>query len=132
MIVPFGKHPLTFSLLYQLSVVIVVMLMLSLNDFSAARSFGFGSTVYILPNVYFIIYAFRYKGARLTPWIVKSFKWGESGKLALSMMGFALVFRFAEDLNVAFVFAGFFTMILLQWWLAWRIAKALDVPTEES
>lgn len=128
----FAKHPLAFSLFYQVVVVVLLMAILGVNDTDAARSFGLGSVIYILPNSYFIIYAFRYKGAHQSPWIIRSFNWGEWGKLALSMAGFALVFRFTESLSVIFVFAGYFTMILLQCWLAWHVAKALELPCDQD
>jgi len=45
-----------------------------------------------------------------------------TSKLWLSALGFALLFRFAQPLNVVAVFAGYITMIITQWWLARKIA----------
>jgi len=83
-----------------------------------------GMAIFIVPNAYFTYYAFRYRGSELTPWIRQSFMFGEMGKLSLVAVGFALAFVFVDTLNVAALFAGFIEMIILQWWLASRLAKA--------
>lgn len=92
----------------------------------AAYSVMCGAGIYIVPNIYFSLYAFRYRGAQLAPWIARSFSWGESGKFALAAVGFALVFNFVQPLNVAMVFAGFCSMIILQWFVARKISDHLS------
>ncbi len=59
----------------------------------------------------------------MAQWIAKSFNWGESGKLALTAVGFALVFRLVEPLHVPSLFAGFCSVLVLQWFIAIRITK---------
>ncbi len=112
------KSPALASLLIQSALVLVVCLLLAIMNLVYAWSFGLGALIFILPNTYFTLYAFRYRGARAAPWVAKSFKWGESGKFALVAVGFALVFRFVSPLNDSLLFAGFCSMVVLQWWLA--------------
>lgn len=92
----------------------------------AAYSFLLGALIYILANAYFALYAFRYRGSSMGPWITRSFSWGESGKLALTAVGFALVFRLVQPLSVAALFAGFCSMILLQCFVGFKVARAID------
>ncbi|SMF17686.1 ATP synthase protein I [Alteromonadaceae bacterium Bs31] len=112
------KSPALASLLIQLAIVLPVCLLLATLNRVYAYSLGLGTLVFILPNTYFTLYAFRYRGARSALWIAKSFNWGESGKFALVVVGFVLVFRFVSPLNVSLLFAGFCSMVVLQWWLA--------------
>ncbi|WP_245792341.1 ATP synthase subunit I [Teredinibacter waterburyi] len=112
------KSPALASIAVQLVVVVPVALVLLVVDMLFAYSFSLGAIVYILPNAYFTLYAFRYTGARSSYWVVKSLKWGESGKFALVCLGFALVFRFVQPLHTPLFFTGFCSMLMLQWWLA--------------
>lgn len=59
------------------------------------------------------------------PWITRSFSWGESGKLALAALGFALAFRLVRPLHVPLLFTGFCSMIILQWFVARRVIDAI-------
>lgn len=115
------KSPALAGLAVQLVVLLPVCLVLLGFNKVWAWSFGLGAVIFILPNFYFALYAFRFHGARHAHWIAKSFKWGESGKFALVAVGFALVFRFISPLNAPLLFAGFCSMIVLQWWIAHRL-----------
>jgi len=112
------KSPALIGLAVQLGLSVPFCFLLLLWGFGLAYSFGLGVLIFVLPNTYFTLYAFRYRGARSAAWIAKSFQWGESGKFALVAIGFALVFRFVSPLNVPLLFAGFSSMMVLQWWLA--------------
>lgn len=120
------KSPVLIHAVSQLSILLLITLMLCAADVVIASSFFWGGLVYVVPNLYFVHYAFRYSGASLAPYIMQSFSKGESGKIALAAMGFALVFRFVKPLNSAALFAGFILMIVLQWFIAASIAKARD------
>lgn len=110
--------------LVQFGVAIPVGLaMLFLGGVTMALSFAAGAIVYIVPNAYFTRYAFRHRGARFASQVARSFNWGEFGKLALVTVGFAVVFRFVPPLHVPLVFAGFCSMIAVQWWLAGRFQE---------
>ena len=117
------KMPALIGLAVQLGVSVPICLLLLVWGLESAYSFGLGVLIYIVPNTYFTLYAFRYSGARTASWVARSFSWGESGKFALVALGFALVFRFVTPLNVALLFAGFGSMLVLQWWLAGFVQK---------
>lgn len=112
------RSPALAGLSAQLVIILPVSFLLLLIGKVVAYSFALGALIYALPNTYFTLYAFRYRGARSLVLIDKSFKWGESGKFALVVVGFALVFRFVSPLNATALFAGFCSMIAMQWWLA--------------
>lgn len=116
--------PVRYSAISQLTVVILTSATLWLVDAVVAYSYALGSIVYLIPNLYFVHYAFRYSGAENAFLVARSFGWGESGKLALSAVGFVLLYRLVSPLNHVAVFAGFTSMIILQWVIAARIVKA--------
>ncbi|MFL0811031.1 MAG: ATP synthase subunit I [Agarilytica sp.] len=120
------KSPVWYSLLSHLALLLVLTGLIYTIDRVFAYSFFYGGIVYSIPNLYFVYYAFRYSGAALAPLITQSFSWGESGKMALSAVGFALVFRFVGTLNHLALFAGFLTMIIFQWFVASRIVSVGD------
>lgn len=128
----FYRRPLIASWLCQLAVAVPVSLVIMWFDQSLAYSYGLGVLVYVVPNSYFTIYAFRYRGAQMAPWISRSFSWGESGKLALTMVGFALVFRFERTVHVPLLFAGFCSMIALQWWIGKRLSQACHAAAQRE
>ena len=115
--------PLWYSAKWQLSVIALISTSLLVEDRVKAYSYALGSVVYLIPNLYFVHYAFRYSGAQYAPLIVRAFGWGESGKIALSALGFVLLYHFVSPIDHAAVFAGFASMIIVQWWVASRIAK---------
>ena len=119
------KFPVIVSLLYQLTAAIPVSLLLYGYSAVAGYSFALGAVIFLLPNTYFTVYAFRYRDVQLARWIARSFSWGESGKLALAAVGFALVFKFIEPLNSMALFAGFIYLIAVQWVIARRLANEL-------
>ncbi len=120
------KSPVWLNALSQLFIMMLVSLVLLAVDAVTAYSYSLGALVYIIPNLYFVHYAFRYSGAQNAPLIAQSFSWGESGKVALASCGFILVFRFVDPLNHASLFVGFFSMIVFQWFVAARIVSARD------
>jgi len=119
------KSPIWFSIKYQLFSLAVVSTVLLISSTPAAYSFAVGGLVYVVPNLYFMHYALRYSGSDHVPLIAQSFSMGESGKLALAAVGFVLVFRFVNPLHVFALFAGFISMIILQWFIAAKIATAM-------
>ena len=126
------KSPILISLSYQLVFLVPVSLILLMTDKVIAYSFVFGGLVYMLPNLYFVHYAFRYTDAKASAWIARSFSWGESGKLVLAALGFLMVFRLVDPLNTAALMTGFCCMIVLQWFVAARIAKAMIALSESA
>ncbi|WP_045856374.1 ATP synthase subunit I [Teredinibacter purpureus] len=117
------KSPALFGITVQLGITLPLCLIMLVYGLVPAYSFGLGALLFIVPNTYFTLYAFRYSGARFAQWTAKSFSWGESGKFALVAVGFALAFRFVTPLHVPLLFVGFCTMVALQWWIAYYVQK---------
>ena len=114
----FVKHPVCFSLFFEVIVALPLILVCGWFNPSVAKSVLLGIAVFVVPNAYFTLYAFRYRSSDLTPWIVRSFKWGQTGKLALTMVGFALVFKLGTGLIYEAIFGGFIAMVLVHWGVA--------------
>ncbi|WP_370980532.1 ATP synthase subunit I [Agaribacterium sp. ZY112] len=123
--------PLLFSLKFQLIAFVIVVPIAALWGKVECYSLGLGMIVFVLPNLYFTYYAFRFRGARHAAWIKQSFMWGQMGKLSLTAVCFALIFRFVQPLNVMALFTGFCLMLILQCWLARKVANTFAETTSE-
>ena len=77
-----------------------------------AYSVFLGGLISTIPNGYFARKAFRYRGARYTPQIVKSFYAGETGKLVMTAVMFALVFAMIRPLNELAVIVSFIITVI--------------------
>jgi ATP synthase protein I len=87
--------------------VIAALSTFALLDTVAAYSAFLGGMISVLPNAYFALKVFRYRGARQMPMIVKSFYAGETGKLIITTVLFALVFAGIRPLNELAVIISF-------------------------
>lgn len=117
--------PLKRGLLMQCALLLVGSAILLLVSALAARSFLVGGLVYFLPNVYFSLYAFRFQGSACMELTVRSFNKGQSSKLVLASLGFALAFSFIKPLNNIVFFSAFFLMILSQIEIGRRVSSYL-------
>lgn len=72
-----------------------------------------GACLYIIPQSYFALYAFRFRGARASRLIAQSFYRGEVGKYVLTLVGFACVFNSPASWSVATVFAAYVIALML-------------------
>ena len=70
-----------------------------------------GCGLFVVPNAYFTLYAFRYKGAEWAQFITRDFYWGQMGKLALTGVAFALVFRFYPKVHAIALFSSYCLLI---------------------
>jgi ATP synthase protein I len=84
----------------------------ALLDTVAAYSVLLGGLVSTVPNGYFARKAFQYSGARNTPHIVKAFYAGQSGKMVMTAVMFALVFAGVKPLNELAVIISFIVTII--------------------
>jgi len=109
--------------------VIVAGVIFFLFDLVAAYSILLGGFISIVPNGYFAWKAFRFRGARNTPLIVKSFYAGETGKLIMTGVLFALVFAGIKPLNelaviLSFIFTIAVGLVATGWiyssWKQWN------------
>jgi ATP synthase protein I len=74
-----------------------------------------GGMIYLLPNMYFALYAFRFKGTHSAREILLSFYRGEMGKFLLSGVGFAITFTLVKPLDVFMLFSAYITLTIHQW-----------------
>ena len=68
-----------------------------------------GGLISALPNSYFALQAFKYQGARNADKVVKSFIKGELGKIAITIVLFALSFTLITNLSELALILGFIT-----------------------
>lgn len=85
-----------------------------------------GGMIFIIPNVYFSFYAFRYRGARIAHLVLMSFYRGEIGKFLLSIVGFAVAFTLVEPLNVLSVFSAYIALTIIQCVRLQTLTKKID------
>ena len=74
-----------------------------------------GGLIAWLPNTYFALRAFRYRGARAAQKIVRSFYAGAFGKMILTMAMFAIVFIKVKPLGALALFVGFAIVQTMNW-----------------
>lgn len=83
-----------------------------------------GGFIAWLPNMYFALRAFRYRGARAAQKIARSFYAGAFGKMMLTMAMFAIVFIKVKPLGALALFIGFAIVQTMNWIVP--IVKALQ------
>lgn len=97
----------------QLVIAVSASLLFFLADEKLGRSVLVGTFIQIVPQAYFTRMAFRHTGARQASSIVQGFYLGESGKLILAALLFALAFTLIENLHYGAVFISYTLMILV-------------------
>lgn len=90
----------------------------------AAQSVLAGALVAILPQAWFAVRVFRFRGARATPQVLQSALSGEVGKFFLSVAGFAAVFALMRPVNAAGVFGGYIAMLAIQISGGWLLLRS--------
>ena len=104
-------HRITFL---QLALLISLCLCVLAFDIVLAYSVLSGGLIAIVPQAYFALLAFRWRGARSARAIARSSYVGQLGKYVLSIAGFALVFAVLRPLNGPAVFVGYLSMLSTQ------------------
>jgi len=79
----------------------------------AAYSSVMGGMIFTIPQLYFSVKAFLYMGARANQLIVQNFYKGESTKIILITIGFAVAFRFVNPLDHLALLISFFALVIL-------------------
>ena len=111
---------------YRITLAQLVLLLLSWVclrnwDDLTANSFVLGGLVAIVPNAWFAMGVFRWRGASVARRAVRAGYAAEIGKYLLTIAGFALVFATVRPLEAWAVFAGYIAMSVVQglgaWWL---------------
>jgi ATP synthase protein I len=84
-----------------------------LNGRVAAYSALFGGLIFVIPQIYFGIKAFMFSGARAIDKIVVNFYKGESSKIIIIVIGFALVFSFIQPIDYFALYSSFITILIV-------------------
>lgn len=103
---------IAFIVQFLLCIAVALIALLTLN-LVTAYSILLGGFISIVPNGYFAWKAFRYRGARNTPLIVKSFYAGETGKLIMTVVLFALVFAGVRPIDELAIIVSFIVNIIV-------------------
>lgn len=117
------KSPLLYFFIGQVGISTLIGMLLILISVLHAYSFILGVLAFVIPNMYFVYYAFRFQGAERAYLIERSFKKGQTGKFSISALIFALIFKTVSPLHAEMVFAGFTCMICLHWFLSYMMLK---------
>ena len=80
---------------------------LSIFGVVAGYSALLGGLISAVPNSYFVLHAFKFRGARNADKVVKSFIRGELGKIVFTGVLFALSFTLVTSLDELALIAGF-------------------------
>ena len=107
----------------QLALLVLASLFLLMIDRVIAYSVFSGGLTAIVPQAYFALYAFRWRGARSAQAIARASYVGEVGKFALSVAGFVIVFTMLRPISGLAVFAGFLAMLVIQIIGSWLLLK---------
>jgi ATP synthase protein I len=119
------KHPALAVCCIQLALLLPVALVLVIVSKVVAYSALLGGALFILPNAYFTAYAFRYSGADSAPRVAQAIVWGETGKLALTIVGFAIVLHVVQPLSVPALMITYALMITSNWFIAHEVTKRM-------
>lgn len=107
--------------LAQLVLLVPISLGLLAMDRVIAYSVFSGGMVAIVPQAYFAVLAFRWRGAQSASAIARSSYVGEIGKFVLSIAGFALVFAVVRPIDGPAVFMGYLVMLVTQITGSWML-----------
>jgi ATP synthase protein I len=94
--------------------VLISSLLLVFISYAQAYSAFLGGMAYILPNAYFVRYAFMNAGREPPRLVLRQFYIGEAGKLVLTGLIFAACFLWVEPLHVMTLFMIYIAMIIIQ------------------
>lgn len=120
-----NKHPALAVCCIQVALLLPVALVLLMVSKVIAYSALLGGGLFILPNTYFTIYAFRYSAADSAGRAARAFYWGQSGKLLLTAVGFAVVLSLVEPLHLLALFVAYSVMMVSQWFIAREVVKRM-------
>jgi ATP synthase protein I len=118
-----ARPPVHRITLAQLALLIPTCLLLLAIDKVVAYSVLGGGLVAVVPQAYFAVLAFRWRGARSARGIVRSGNVGEVGKFLLSVIGFALVFATLRPIDALAVFGGYLAMLAIQITGSWLLLR---------
>ena len=101
--------------LQELALLLILISVLWPINQVVAYSVFIGGLIFIIPNIYFALYVFRYRGAQYAQKVLMGFYRGEIGKFLLTSVGFAIAFTLVHPLSVLSVFSAYITVTIIQW-----------------
>ncbi|MGH1486638.1 MAG: ATP synthase subunit I [Cellvibrionaceae bacterium] len=104
----------------QLTFLLLVVGILWWFDPVLAYSALIGGLIFWLPNAYFTLYAFRFRGAQAAAAVLRSMYRGEIGKFVLTIVGFSIVFSVVKPLEPISLFLTYIVMTVTHWILVSR------------
>ncbi|MBC6906141.1 hypothetical protein DWB84_11785 [Saccharophagus sp. K07] len=110
----------------ELAVVGLLVLAVWLIDQDRISSIVVGSLVFIIPSAYFTLYALLFAVNREPRWFLGAFIRGQTGKLMLAAVGFALAFKFVEPLHAPTVFIAYGVLMLVHVVVTTKVSNALS------
>jgi ATP synthase protein I len=116
-----ARPPVHRITLAQLALLVPLCLFLLAIDKVVAYSVLGGGLIAIVPQAYFAVLAFRWRGARSARAVARSGYAGEAGKFLLSAVGFALVFAAVRPIDGLAVLVGYLAMLTTQFLGAWLL-----------
>lgn len=119
------RPPVHRITLAQLAILIIVCLPLAAYSSDIARSALVGGLIAIIPQAYFVLRAFRRRGAGAAGRIAHAAYTGATGKFLLSAAGFAVVFATLRPIDGPAVFAGYLAMLAIQILGSWLLLRPL-------
>ena len=109
-----ARPPVHRITLAQLALLVSLCLGVVAFDKVYAYSVLIGGLIAVVPQAYFAVLAFRWRGARSATAIARSSYAGEVGKFLLSVAGFALVFATVRPISGLAVLIGYLVMLTAQ------------------
>lgn len=120
-----ARPPVHRITLAQLAVLVsMCLIFLAMGDKLVSGSLLSGGLVAVLPQAYFAIRAFRWRGARSARAIARAGYSAEVGKFLLSGAGFALVFALVRPISGVAVITGYLVMLVVQVTGSWLLLRA--------
>ena len=92
---------------WQIVALFLLMALFSIKGSLAVVSVIVGCLLAAIPTTIFVRQAFRFGGAKQAQTVLRSFYWGEALKLISCTLGFALVFKFATEIDLVALWVGF-------------------------
>lgn len=117
------RPPVHRITLAQFAILLPLCLILLSSDKVRAYSVFSGGLIAILPQAYFALLTFRWRGARSARAIARSSYIGQVGKFLLSVAGFAAVFVALRPIDAPAVFAGYLLMLMIQITGSWILLR---------
>jgi len=105
----------TWVLYRQVGLLIIMSLLVSVYDINVAYAFIVGASLHVFPNTYFALRTFLHMGAQNIHRAYISSNQGLAGKMLLTAIGFALVYKFWPAVSLTALFTGFLIMQVSSW-----------------